>query len=190
MSFYFFFTIIEKKWLVAKWFSKLLYNFLYFSSPTLVFNLVSCLKKWEMKNKFPINSIKTVWKWHVYVCSSHACVYIFKYMFAKTRSVFKTHARVWFLQAESGSHTQSVIFIRRMLISHEESDFDTLQCDFHTHECYFYTYESDFHIKSVIFTSKVRFTHTECDLETHECNFYTHESDFECDYDNHQLKLK
>jgi hypothetical protein len=120
---------------------------------------------------------------------THACIFLNIFLLRHTQFLKHTPESDFYKQSVVLTR-RTVILTRRRLTSHEESDFDTLQCDFHTHECYFYTYESDFHIKSVIFTNRVQFPHTKCDFETHEFNFYTHESDVECDYDNHQPKLK
>jgi hypothetical protein len=62
-------------------------------------------------------------------------VTILKYIFAKTCSFFRTHARV--------------------LFQHAEYDFHTLECDLHAHECDLDTLECGFYTQSANFTRKV-----------------------------------
>jgi hypothetical protein len=99
------------------------------------------------------NFLWNVWKWHVQ---------IFQYFFAKTCSIFRTHARVWFqharvwlIHAKCGFYTQSLILTRMSVYTR-------------------YT--------SVICTRSLQFLHEECDYNNHKCDFDKHE----CDRDTHE----
>jgi hypothetical protein len=91
--------------------------------------------------------------------TSHACVSIFKYVFAKTSSFFQnTRPRVI-------SRRTSVFFARSVIFKRSSVAYTRMS--------------EIFKRSSVIFTRIVRFSHAKCDFDMHECHFHTHKGDLD-----------
>jgi hypothetical protein len=96
---------------------------------------------------------------------SNTCILLWRTSVISERKVWFQHARVWFIYAKCGFHTQSVIFKRRVQFLHAVWCWNAqirLRCS-----------------RLWFQHAQERFLHAECDVDTYECDYDNHESDYD-----------